>query len=235
MMFSSESVSLPVNSQTTVPIDFKVAFIGDQGIGKNSTSVLKLIKSENADMVIHSGDFDYRNNPEIWERQINDVLGSDFPYFASIGNHDVENWIEYQKKLSERLSKIPNVKCIGDLGVKSSCYYQGLFFILSGPGTMGLGHDAFIKNMLEQDDSIWRICSWHKNMNAMQVGGKNDETGWAVYEKCKNGGAMIVTGHEHSYSRTKTLVDISHQIVDPVWNEPDNLKLSFFYIIFFKY
>ena len=169
-----------ITSTTTSP-NFKVAFIGDQGNGRYSVAVLELIKNEEANMVIHSGDFDYNDNPNHWNRQINHVLGSDFPYFASIGNHDVKKWNEYQKKLYERLAEIPDAKCTGDLGVKSACNYQGLFFILSGAGTMDSGHKDYIEDKLSEDDSVWRICSWHKNMNKMQVGYKDDETGWQVY------------------------------------------------------
>ncbi len=206
--------------------NFKVAFIGDQGLGPNSVSVLQLIKDEGADMVLHQGDFDYTDNPDAWDQQINDILGSGFPYFASIGNHDVVALDGYQQKLNERLTKITGANCSGDLGVKSSCTYQGLFFILSGAGTMGSGHDTFIKDQLLQDNSIWRICSWHKNMNAMQVGEKPDETGWEVYEECRKGGAIIATGHEHSYVRTKTLTSIENQIVDPDFSDPNNLRVS---------
>ena len=39
-------------------------------------------------------------------------------------------------------------------------------------------------------------------MRAMQVGGKSDEAEWGVYEESRKGGAIIATGHEHSYSRT---------------------------------
>ncbi len=47
----------------------------------------------------------------------------------------------------------------------------------------------------------------------MQVGGKNDETGWGVYEECRKEGAMIATGHEHSYSRTFLMDSFEQQIV----------------------
>lgn len=43
---------------------------------------------------------------------------------------------------------------------------------------------------------------WHKNMRKMQVGGKSDEAGWPAYEDCLKMGAIVLTGHEHSYSRT---------------------------------
>ena len=36
----------------------------------------------------------------------------------------------------------------------------------------------------------------------MQLGTKRDEVGWGVYEACREGGAIIANGHEHSYART---------------------------------
>ena len=193
--------------------NLKVAFIGDQGVNENAASVLELILSEGTDMVLHQGDFDYFDDPDLWDAQINEILGSDFPYFASVGNHDVPAWDGYQEKLQNRLDKIPDAQCSGDLGVKSSCMYHGLFFILSGVGVFGADHAEYIQNQLSENNSIWSICSWHKNMKLMQVGGKHDETGWGVYEECRKGGAIIATGHEHSYSRTLTLSDIDSQII----------------------
>jgi len=55
---------------------------------------------------------------------------------------------------------------------------------------------------------MWVNCAWHKVQNRMQVGGKNDETGWGVYNICTTVGALIVTGHAHNYAR-------SHQLQDP--------------------
>ena len=39
--------------------NFRVAFIGDQGLNSNSIAVLNLIKDEGAQMVLHQGDLDY--------------------------------------------------------------------------------------------------------------------------------------------------------------------------------
>ncbi|MCB0214740.1 MAG: metallophosphoesterase, partial [Anaerolineae bacterium] len=89
------------------PPDFTVAFIGDQGLGSDAQAVLDLIQSEGAAMVLHQGDFDYVNNPDAWDQQITDKLGASFPYFASVGNHDVGQWAGYQQKLQARLDGIP--------------------------------------------------------------------------------------------------------------------------------
>jgi calcineurin-like phosphoesterase family protein len=215
-------------SRSTDP-NLKVAIIGDQGSGGNAQAVLRLIRDERADMVLHVGDFDYEDNPARWDANISTILGADFPYFGAIGNHDVDRWSGaggYQAKLRERLQRIAGAECTGDLGVKSTCRYRGLFFILSGAGTMGSGHEAYIRQQLEADRSIWRIGAWHKNQQEMQVGGKKSEVGWGPYDACRDLGAIIATGHEHSYSRTKTLLDLRNPRVDPDWPNPDRLRVA---------
>ena len=206
--------------------DFRVAFIGDQGLGPNSIAVLNLIKDENAQMVLHQGDFDYEDDPDAWDKQISNVLGDDFPYFGTIGEHDQLKWNEYQQKLHDRLKKNPDAQCIGDLGVKSSCTYKGLQFIQVGPGIKGSEHGSFIENQLNNNDHIWSVCSWAMNMTGMQTGTQPSKIGWEVYENCKNAGAIIATGHEHVYSRTKTLIDIENQVVDPEWSERNKLRIK---------
>jgi hypothetical protein len=188
----------------TVP-NLKVAFLGDQGANSNTAAVLKQVKAEGAQFLIILGDFDYRDDPNLWDSTLTANLGADFPVFAAAGNHDVPKWPDYKTKLEGRLAKITGAKCSGEYGVKASCNYLGLFFVLSGVGTIGTGHEAYIKDALTTDKSIWRVCAWHKNQHDMQIGGKSDEVGWTAYQTCQNNGALIMTGHEHSYSRTKTL------------------------------
>lgn len=197
------------------PANFKIAFIGDQELGADPVAVLNLIKSEGASAVLHSGDFDYNDNPSAWENQINSVLGPDFPYFASVGNHDESRFYGtngYQAFMIARMNRL-GISWDGDLGVKSSFKYQGIFFVLTGPGVLGSGHDIYIRDKLAADNSIWSISSWHKNMRLMQVGGKSDGTGWGVYEESRKGGAIIATAHEHSYSRTHLLSNCQTQTV----------------------
>ncbi|MGH7455887.1 MAG: hypothetical protein ACRENG_31310, partial [bacterium] len=76
---------------------------------------------------------------------------------------------------------------------------------------------------LAEDHSIWSISSWHKNMRRMQAGGKDDGTGWGVYEESRKGGAIIATAHEHSYSRTHLLSSCQNQTVA---STSDTLALS---------
>jgi hypothetical protein len=197
------------------PVNFKIAFIGDQGSGAKGRAVLNLIKNEGAEAVVHSGDFDYRFNPPGWDAQIDSILGADFPYFASVGNHDDNIFYGadgYQAFLIDRMNRL-GVTWDGDLGVKSSFIYKDIFFLLTAPDLLGSGHDIYIRDKLAADRSIWRISSWHKNMKAMQVGGKGNEAGWGVYEESRKGGAIIATAHEHSYQRTHLLSSCINQTV----------------------
>ncbi|MCA1565870.1 MAG: metallophosphoesterase [Acidobacteria bacterium] len=207
------------NGQATVPpANLKIAFIGDQGLDANAVAVLNLIKAEGAQAVLHSGDFDYIDNPAAWDAQINSVLGADFPYFATIGNHDMAAWrgvAGYQQYLMNRLNRI-GVSWEGDLGVQSSFHYKGIFFVQTAPGLAGFdsgASDIYIRERLAAERSLWSVSSWHTNMRLMQAGGKPDEAGWGVYEESRKGGAIIATAHEHSYSRTRLLSSMSNQTV----------------------
>jgi hypothetical protein len=204
--------------QSTNPT-LKIAFIGDQTLGPNAVAVLNLIKAEGAQAVLHSGDLDYTDNPAAWEQQINSVLGADFPYFITIGNHDELAWrgpTGYQQYVINRFNRL-GITWNGDLGVQSTFRFRGLFFVQTAPG-IGSGFDAgtsdaYIRDQLAADNSVWTISSWHKDQRLMQVGGKTDEAGWAVYEEARKGGAIIATAHEHSYSRTYLLSSMINQTV----------------------
>ena len=200
------------------PPEFTIAFLGDQGLGGDAEAVLRLIRDEGADAVMHLGDFDYHDDPASWDAQIDAILGPGFPYFGSAGNHDEAMYYEpggYQDVLEARMNRL-GIPWQGDLGVRSSFHYGGVFFVLTAPGSFGDGDEVYapyVREALAADDSVWSISGWHKNMTPMQVGGKDDETGWGVYEESRRGGAIIGTAHEHSYSRTHLLADVERQVL----------------------
>ena len=197
-------------SQGPVQDPVTVAFFGDQGLSENARAVLRMVVDEGADLVLHQGDLDYADDPVAWDAMVTEELGAEFPYFASIGNHDSRRWDGpdgYQAKLQARLDRVEGATCIGDLGIKAACTYDGLFFILSAAGWVprepdNPEHIAFIEEQLGASDATWEICSWHMNQTEMQVGRKQDAVGWGPYRACREAGAIIMTGHEHSYSRT---------------------------------
>lgn len=219
------------NSIATEP-DLKIAFIGDVGHSPNQQAVLRLIKSEGAQAVLHQGDFDYADNPTQFWGSVDAVLGANFPYFVSVGNHDVGKWPttadpSYSGILKDRMARIGITPDDPDLNHQMySIVFKGLKVVFVGEqrGAGDTIYTHYVEKQLARDNHIWVVCSWHRNMQAMQVGGKVDDMGWGVYEACKNHGAIIATAHEHSYERTKTLTSMQDQIVDP--NSPDPNHIS---------
>lgn len=43
--------------------NFKIAYLGDQGLGSKPESVLNLVKAEGTDLLMIAGDFDYKDSP----------------------------------------------------------------------------------------------------------------------------------------------------------------------------
>lgn len=115
--------------------------------------------------------------------------------------------------------------CRGDYGVNSVCFYKGILFVLSGVGTRGDRHAEFIEQAFKQNPGAqWKVCVWHKNQGTYQIGNKADEVGFDVYEACRRHGAMIMTGHEHSYARTMTMTSYEqHTLLD---ENPRNITLA---------
>jgi len=199
----------------------KVAFIADQGTSKNAKRVLQLIAAENAELLLIQGDLGYKRKAATkWVANLNEILGPDFPILAVVGNHENFEWNLYKRVLKERINRIPKLSCDGDIGVKALCTYDVLSVVQVAPGineVIGVQakdkYPQFILDSFNGNPSKWRICSWHKNQTLMQIGGKRNETGWGVYEACLSSGAIVATGHAHSYSRTHLLSSFEFQTV----------------------
>ena len=204
----------------------KIAIIGDQSISDNAHKLLKMIKDEGVELLLINGDFDYKNNPAAWKKMHDDILGSDFPIIAVAGNHDADDswelWQEYQR-ITADWDANPNLSCTGTPGEESSCIYKGIKIVSVSPNQFDYDHVKYINKELDGDNG-WKICAWHKNMTKMQTGNKPYETGWGVYEACKEQGALITTAHEHAYARSYLFSDIEHQVIAN--NDPKTAKLS---------
>lgn len=223
-------------STTTTEPNLKVAFIGDTGsinTGKEFEKVLNLIKTEGAQAVVHQGDFDYSFNPRGFDAKVTSVLGANFPYFMSVGNHDDASWNTgcsdadgcYAQFLKDRMARIGAVSDDADFNDQMyATEFKGLKMVFTGLGGVTKPEFAqFVNTQLADDPHVWKICSWHETQEAMQVGSKNNLMGWDIYENCRRHGAIIATAHEHSYHRTKTLTDMTNQIVDPTCADPNNI------------
>jgi Calcineurin-like phosphoesterase len=187
--------------------------VGDEGVGQRTSVVLQLAREENAAFVLSAGDLAYRNHAASeWESQLDRVLGESYPYYTAIGNHDVGRWSEYAPRLVRRAERVRREKgypCTGDLGVASVCAVEGFLVVFSGVGTLcnsTFDHVGYVRRALRHTSTAhfrWRLCVFHKNQRLMQRGEKEDMTGWGVYEECRKAGAIILSGHDHGYARTR--------------------------------
>ncbi len=197
----------------------KIAFIGDTNAGSSFQKVLDLIKGEGAQLTITLGDSVYSGGLEDdWDSKVRNTLGRSDPALVVVGNHDVDdgNWSTIRSYGEARLGNQTAVRCSGTYGARATCRLNNVYIVISGIGTRGSASDqeAFIADSLANAPSgAWRICAWHKNQRYMQVGSKTDEVGWTAYENCRRKGAIIATGHEHSYSRTHLLSNMQNRTV----------------------
>ena len=215
----------------------KMAFTGDQNTHASSYNVVKRMAAEQIDYVSIQGDLGYGAPPTVWQSMMEDNLGPDVGYFASPGNHDIENddWDKaggYADILTAKLASMPGVDCQGsyhfiydssvdvDLQKISCLIDETVFLVLIGTGIPSFDNHEKYTEYLEQEliserakKATQLICSWHLSRTAFQLGTKGNDVRISAYETCRKHGAIIATAHEHSYSRTLTLSDMENLTV----------------------
>ncbi len=203
--------------------ELKIAFLGDTGAGAGFRAVLELVEREGAQALVHMGDALYVETPAQFWGVVDELLGHDFPYILTQGNHDLPHWPALAAHTYEHLrDRGALTGAIGAGDPRYGLIFRGVSLLLLGSSPRSID-PRFIADRFSDDAHIWKVCAWHKNQNALQVGGKDDEMGWGVYESCRQMGAMIQTAHEHSYQRTRTLSSTVEQRVDPTCNDPRRL------------
>ena len=224
--------------------NLKVAFIGDSDRTGNFQAVLDLINRENVDLVVHAGDLAYANDQTAittWVNRISNTLGPNFPYIISVGNHDTSGWTDTGGScLGPWTSYGQFIRCrVQAMNVvlddpntddqKHALTYKGLKLIFTGDSASKAANECdpdnrnsaneyacFARDQLINDNSIWSVCAWHKQMATMTPGPKGNEYGWGPYEECRRYGAIIANAHSHTYGRTKTLTSMRNLVVDTV-------------------
>jgi predicted phosphodiesterase len=188
--------------------NLKIAFVGDTADGTNWGSVATLVKNEGAQAVMIAGDMTYDADPPGWWTKTENTLGTAFPVFLARGNHDDTSWSGFLPKAANHLGGA--TRTAGPHNAAYKTVFKGLTIVNVKKGDT----NTTINNLFNGDTATWRVCGWHQNMSKMQVGGKGDEMSWPIYEACRQKGAIIVTGHEHSYHRTKTMTNTQTQTID---------------------
>ncbi len=157
------------------------------------------------------------------------------------GNHDLHRWggaDGYMAHAAARVQRARRLACKGITGIRASCTYRGLLIVLSGIGLrekdgryrkdrtlrdpsgnrIPRAYDkaAYLDDLrkrLAGATQRWRICAWHKNNRRMQAGGKGSAVPLEAYDICRRHGAIVATGHEHSYSRSHLITRFHPTII----------------------
>jgi predicted phosphodiesterase len=224
---SSGGSSGTVTNPNATEKNFKVAFIGDTDTGSDFKSVLALVKAEGADLVVVQGDLTYSfHSASSWFSAIDSVLQTSttkIPYFAARGNHDW-SWTSAGGLGAGLDSRLTTWGVTPDNAKPSNANYaltyKGLKIVFADESETTPSRADYVKAQLSGDTHIWKICSFHKNQRATNVGPKSDEMGWPIYENCRSAGAIVAQGHSHTYSRSKTITADQTQTVDPTCSDP---------------
>jgi len=86
---------LPKQSAQTIPVNTTVAFIADLGLTLYSRRLLQIVKD--VDIIVHSGDVDYEYEPQLFNQMLREEISNSTIYLASMGDHDMPRWDDYQK------------------------------------------------------------------------------------------------------------------------------------------
>src|SRR6185295_1845481 len=121
----------------------------------------------------------YSANPTAWWSAFESVMGTSFPVFLSRGNHDDSSWSGFLPKAANHLGGA--TRTAGPHNAAYKTIFHGLDVVTIKKGDTA----TTVNNLFGSDTNVWKVCTWHQNQNKMQVGGKGDEMGWAVYEACR--------------------------------------------------
>ena len=120
----------------------KLAIMADAGLNEASLQVLRLVKKEGADAVLHQGDLDYVGKADAFFARVDAELGPTFPYFILPGNYESKRgkgrtvaWEPYFAMYRERMKRYRDTRCAVFSSRVSACAFRDTFsFVTSAIG-----------------------------------------------------------------------------------------------------
>jgi len=133
----------------------------------------------------------------------------------------------YSRRLREQLHPVATqCCCTGRVGVKATCVWENVVFLQIGAGVTSCFtkdiHLWIAEELSRLSDYPWKFCLFHKPRREMQLGGGGNDIAWEVYQACRQGGAIVLNGHDHRYARThlmssfgptQTIASVSNNLV----------------------
>jgi len=187
-----------------VPAGLTLAFVGDSGVA-HGDETLQLIKHEGASAVVFNGDTSYMQQNGDWVDLFKKHLGTT-PFFLAARGSGTNSLGDLQERTSATWASSNTSQCRGDVGVQNVCTHRGMGLLLSGGSAQESAcnadarqRKAFFERALyefAQQDVQWPICVFDFHSNRAPT------TGWTNYRLCLKRGALIITSHQHPYTRT---------------------------------
>ena len=204
------------------PSNFKVAFIADTDDDSGQKEVLDLISERARIWSCTRGTFPMAAAPpQPGSTRSTIRLAVTSPTWApTVTTTRGDGTSRSSVTVSARWVSTPTT-CPGAAGVITPRSSQGLKLVFVRAG----GDADFIEEQLADDNHIWKICSWHHNRRATNVGPYGNQVSASSYKACFAAGAIVAQGHSHTYSRSKTISDFDNLTVDGSCpQDPDTLE-----------
>lgn len=185
----------------------------------NWTQTLNKIQNSGADFVVSAGDqiqTTAKKSPEKdkttseieYAGYLSPAALTALPVATTVGNHDADNE-NYTYHFN-----LPNMSNLGDNGKVGGDYYftyNGvLFMMLNTQDTNSAEHIEFIQNTVEKNsDCKWKVVTLHQDIYGSAEHSNEPEIVNLRYALTpafeKYGVDVVLTGHDHAYSRSKFL------------------------------
>jgi hypothetical protein len=206
-VFPQDSAGAPIPQQ---PNAFRFAVIGDYGSGRKPlTDVAASISARKPNLVVTTGDNVYYNGTEQdfatkWDPP--NMFGNirkNFPVMPTIGNHDIRRAPD-AKPYFDRFPELDQARYYSfDMG--------GVHFVSLNTNESvepGSPQYRWLAQDLAASQSDWKVLMIHHPMYSGFPKNSGPHAGYLAPLIAKHGVDLVLSGHEHSYSRTKALNDI---------------------------
>ena len=190
-----------------------VALIGDTEAGQGFGSVLELVASERAQVVMINGDFGYFASPSKWKQRLVDSIDTEkHLVIGSLGNHDVGSKNEYLAAFQSFRTNTNGLKskCSGTIGISEGhditivdevCKFGNVSIISSGIGQVlknSYLEDRLSNKLAAAPNDDWKLVGYHYTLSSMNPGIKGSENTARFFDLIRQYGAIGVQAHTHT-------------------------------------
>ena len=199
--------------ETRDPDSFSFIFVGDPQIGSSNEEKA----GSDPAFVLSAGDQIQTNAKKVKDGTVSEIEYAGYlspevlkslPVATTVGNHDADN-ANYTWHFN-----VPNLSTLGSNGIVggdySFRYGDALFMMLNTQDTNVAEHRQFMEETIKANaDCKWRIVTLHQDIYGSAEHSNEPEITNLRYELVpifeENDVDVVLTGHDHAYSRTYLL------------------------------